>query len=346
QSHTNYSFLSECIYTLISICATQVREERIVWPSNPNFFLRQLAENIGGSTSFHADHPPAQEVVEKLLALAVEPPEMPPAGGLVYSAYTYLFSQGRKGWHSTCALESAAMLLLLLLVCQPGPRDAPHDNIFRACLSRVENTLPGKTDRSQISFQQLFDKLLGSLEAEEHTLLLHILVALNPLFSEYLVARTDPDAMLMPVLKAINSTLAAIQTTTPATTMTTGAAATAAAAVAATTGHQSGNASSHSPAASRKLSGQFTPNLSIVDTPIPPLPSSQRSRDSQFLLLYSWCTVIFYLTQDRTFIQEIRGLEVASPPWLQPRQQRDQPLLLFIISELAITLQKNLLHIK
>ncbi|KAJ1921511.1 hypothetical protein H4219_000548 [Mycoemilia scoparia] len=307
-SYNSYAFICDCIYTVISISVSQVDQERVFQPMNPNFFLYELIENIGPSTSLHADHPPAFEVIERLMVLSTDAPELPSGGGLVYSAYNYFFSQARKSDVGSKYLEQRAISLLLLLICQPGPKNDPSNNPFKTALGSLANKPHDSMTSYQISFQKIFTKFLDNLE-------------------NYLAARTDPDSLIIPLLKAISTSLI-----TTKSTPTNGQGAIQASSPAA------------SPAASRRVSGKQT--FSPVSLELNTISQIANQSGTSFPLLYCWLATILYLFRDETFIKEIQEFTIGPQPWITTRAQKKQPLLLCVITEIIQAFQQNIVSIK
>ncbi len=112
----------------------------------------------------------------------------------------------------------AALLLLLVLVHYPA-QHAHHVNTFKAALQALQDSAAGadaeagRTSSSAssnssspiVSFSALFDYFGAAATSEAATLLLYTLLHGSKSFLEYVLVRSDVEALLVPLLKQLYS---------------------------------------------------------------------------------------------------------------------------------------------
>ncbi|KAJ1957289.1 hypothetical protein EC988_000903, partial [Linderina pennispora] len=195
-SQTAYAFHQELLAMLSDMFASQVYAEGVADASN--MLIDELLMNVGSSTAFNVGRTPAEDIVDALLLYVGDPPPVPTGHSLVSSAYSYFFA--RQYAVQTKSLEQLSLMLLLLLVAQPG-RDA--GNPFLQALERAVDAPEGRSVDCKVSFRRLFEKAVEEIQSIEWAVLVQILVARNEAFRTYVLARTDPDTLIIPLLKRI-----------------------------------------------------------------------------------------------------------------------------------------------
>ncbi|KAJ1832150.1 hypothetical protein LPJ63_003756 [Coemansia sp. RSA 2711] len=153
-----------------------------------------LLSQIGPSTAFNAASTQAADCMHALLLNALL---LPPAQGLVRGAYARLFARAE--------LEPAqiSLHLLLLLAAQAEP------NPFLRALAGVRDA-PADAPRigARVPFARVFGRLVDGLASAEWTALLHVLITCNGSFRTYVLARTDPDVLVVPLLRLVGQATA------------------------------------------------------------------------------------------------------------------------------------------
>ncbi|KAJ1905839.1 hypothetical protein LPJ81_001698 [Coemansia sp. IMI 209127] len=142
-------------------------------------------------------------------------------------------------------------------LAEEAPPDTSPDarNPYVVALERLDDSPkdPLASNKS-ISFRTIFAKVVAELHTIEWTTLLHLLIMRNEAFRTYVLARTDTDTLLIPLLKRVSLatamplTSAAQPTSTASTTATASVAAPQASSAGAGTpslGHSSGFSKKH-----------------------------------------------------------------------------------------------------
>ncbi|KAJ8663343.1 hypothetical protein O0I10_000582 [Lichtheimia ornata] len=204
ENYSAYEFYTEILNTLIVFFSTQLHRSHV---NEGNYFLDLLLDKFGDR---------ADAVVAKLLENFITQ-KPPPAlsSSVVYNAYSYLFSS-RSGSASDVdpmPMNERSLLLLLLLTTQlKTSRDdssaptSPYRTVFANL--RDHNVLATDVDGQDkkfhlISFKDLFSLFCNSLGVEERMLLLYVMLVENDSFRVYVLSRTDPETMYIPMLKII-----------------------------------------------------------------------------------------------------------------------------------------------
>ncbi|KAJ2403196.1 hypothetical protein GGI23_000125 [Coemansia sp. RSA 2559] len=246
-SQSAYLFYLDLLAMLMDLFVPQVYAKTI--DSRCNALTHELLSTVGVSGTFNVSSTLAEEAIRALLQCAVDAPQPPSSGhGLVFSAYSFLFS--RSGTSRSKSLEQHALMLLLLLVSQPPNTSSDAKNPYVVALERLDDSPkdPLASNKS-ISFRTIFAKAVAELHTIEWTTLLHVLIMRNEAFRTYVLARTDTDTLLIPLLKRVSLATAMPLTPAapPASTTATVAALQASSAGAGTPshGHSSGFSKNH-----------------------------------------------------------------------------------------------------
>ncbi|KAI8371481.1 Dymeclin [Radiomyces spectabilis] len=150
-------------------------------------------------------------IVAKLLENATEQ-KSPPAqsSSMVYSAYNYLFASrtGSAGDADSLPVADRSLLLLLLLATQrssngewAGYRHALKGLRDHHVLSSDLENMDQKIHL--ISYKEMFELFCRSLANEERMLLFYLMLIENESFRVYVLSRTDPEIIYIPMLKLI-----------------------------------------------------------------------------------------------------------------------------------------------
>ncbi|KAJ2685304.1 hypothetical protein GGH99_003801, partial [Coemansia sp. RSA 1285] len=221
-SQSAYLFYQDLLAMVLDFFVPQVQVRSADYRGN--VLVHELMTAVGCSAAFNASSSLAEEAVRALLHIAGDAPQPPPSGhGLVFSAYSYLFSRSSSA--QSKGLEQHALLLLLLLVSQPDSSPPEQRNPYMAALEGLDDSPKDPLVSSKsISFSRIFAKIVAEIHSVEWTALLHMLVMRNETFRTYVLARTDADTLLIPLLKRVS--LATAMPLTPSTAAATASAST------------------------------------------------------------------------------------------------------------------------
>ncbi|OAD72299.1 hypothetical protein PHYBLDRAFT_78144 [Phycomyces blakesleeanus NRRL 1555(-)] len=206
-SYSTYEFYTEVLNMLLVLFSTQLHRARL---SEANYFLDLLSEKFSNRSS---------TIVAKLLENFVEQ-RSPPAqtSSVVYSAYNYFFSRSGSGSDADAfPVADRSLLLLLLLGNQakhyiPVSKEGPPiwSSAYRNALSSLRDQNARYSDLENgnikvhlISFKDLFEIFCRSLGVEERMLLFYLILVENESFRVYVLSRTDPETIYIPILKMI-----------------------------------------------------------------------------------------------------------------------------------------------
>ncbi|KAG0175177.1 hypothetical protein DFQ28_011210 [Apophysomyces sp. BC1034] len=211
--NTNYSvyeFYAEVLNTLIVLLSTQLHRTRL---TENNHFLDILMRRFGER---------ADKIAATLLEnFSAQKPPPSQSSSVVYNAYSYFFST--RANYSTDAdaspVADRSLLLLLLLGTQAkqtqdgrDPEEGPlswadeYRNAF-ANLRDHHGTASELDDKNTklhyISFKGLFEIFCRSLAIEERMLLFYLILVENESFRVYVLSRTDPETIYLPILRMV-----------------------------------------------------------------------------------------------------------------------------------------------
>ncbi|CAO3667070.1 unnamed protein product [Umbelopsis vinacea] len=221
DSHANYStheFYLEALNTIIVLLSTQLHQSTTD-RTDYNYFINILMTKFGHQ---------AKAIVFKLLHNFMEQKAPPPSSSnVVYNAYSYFFSAKTSVASSPDAFPVAdrSLLLLLLLSTQfkngsaeDGDRNEEQDLQWASAYRQAIAEIPGDQDpvigsqsektlkdeaTGSISFRQLYSIFAGSLAIEERMLLFYLFLVENESFRVYVLSRSDPETIYIPILKLV-----------------------------------------------------------------------------------------------------------------------------------------------
>ncbi|CAO3685374.1 unnamed protein product [Umbelopsis ramanniana] len=225
DSHANYStheFYLEALNTIIVLLSTQLHQST---PDRTeyNYFINILMTKFGHQ---------AKPIVFKLLHNFMEQKAPPPSSSnVVYNAYNYFFSGKANVASSPDALPVAdrSLLLLLLLSTQfkdgsgeiselqgdaASEQDVQWASAYRQAIAEVsgdqEPVIGSQLEKDvkdessgSISFRRLYSIFAGSLAIEERMLLFYLFLVENESFRVYVLSRSDPETIYIPILKLV-----------------------------------------------------------------------------------------------------------------------------------------------
>ncbi|KAI9502734.1 Dyggve-Melchior-Clausen syndrome protein-domain-containing protein [Coemansia spiralis] len=201
-SPSAYMFYMDLLAMLLDLFVPQIYARAI--DEFNSLLINELMTTVGSSVTFNVANTLAEEAVSALLANAVAPPQIPTAQGLVLSAYSFLFS--RSNAIQTKSLEQHALMLLLMLVSQPDTSSQDDSrNPYMVALERLTDSPKDPLQSSNnVPFRIIFAKMVAEIQASEWSTLLHVLIMRNESFRTYVLARTDTDTLLIPLLKRMS----------------------------------------------------------------------------------------------------------------------------------------------
>ncbi|KAL1923654.1 uncharacterized protein VTP21DRAFT_8634 [Calcarisporiella thermophila] len=198
-NYSTYELYLECLNTLLVLLSTQIHQPSAA-TTNKNYFLNVLLAQFSDI---------ADEVVHRLLVNFIEQKPPPSASsGMVYSAVSYLFS-AKSSSPSASDLHPVAdrSALLLLLLAAQSRIQPDGTSAYRAGISRLQDAhaVSGNEygKNFTISFRDLYHVLCHRLHSEENTLILYLMIAENSTFRVYVLSRTDPETLMLPILKLL-----------------------------------------------------------------------------------------------------------------------------------------------
>lgn len=210
-----YAIHVEAVNTLLVILSAQMFSAR---PASKSLIYRLIMQ---GKCSIHAF------LFVKVLLQNFVKQEVPPyrihgdshgsiiiglASGLwnvLTLGYGRSGSQKDQSSENRAVLASQSLLLLLVLVNHcTSEKDLP--NPYRQALfsfsNSQETTTSSSTDEApafKVDCSKLFSTLCSTLQDDNTTLLLYLLLHRNPNFRTYVLSRTDVDTLVMPILKIL-----------------------------------------------------------------------------------------------------------------------------------------------
>ncbi|TPX30312.1 hypothetical protein SmJEL517_g06103 [Synchytrium microbalum] len=204
---SSYEIYLESLNLLIVMCASQLQH-----PSDQtvadNYFLDVLFERFGYL---------ANDLIAALLLNFVKQPQRPSLlGGVLYSAYSYLFNNDKQNPTAASPIAEKSVLVFLILANQ-YPKH--YGNAFRRAIGEFEDleakpskdieapSSPAKDMAAKVSFRVVYDQICSTIPSEETSLLLYLLMLKNDAFRVYILCRTDVDGLVLPILKHIHDTL-------------------------------------------------------------------------------------------------------------------------------------------
>ncbi|OMJ08124.1 hypothetical protein AYI70_g7000 [Smittium culicis] len=157
-----------------------------------------------------------------------------------YYAYTYLVWGEKQNYdYSIENIKNLASSLLLVLLSQATPSNNTHENFSNFKVNNVDSgtfspdnisnfdhdisnpffiAISSFSDADRdldpygISFSALYKFLINDLSCEKNAFLLSILLSTNTHFREYCLARTDPELLVLSLLKEASSVFNTVST--------------------------------------------------------------------------------------------------------------------------------------
>ncbi|KAI9477241.1 hypothetical protein LPJ78_000407 [Coemansia sp. RSA 989] len=332
RSTVTHGFYQQLVLVLISVMAPQVRGTMA--EAHLSVLAGDLVENIGPSRAFNAASSQAEEIVHALLLNAIDVHSQPAMSqGLMQSAYAFLFTR-HSGAHIR-RFEQNSLLLLLLLVSQP---ETQFSNPYLAALANLRDVPEGAPFvDTRVPFRKLFGRLVRETNAIEWSTLLHILLTRNEAFCTYVLARTDTDTLVEPLLKYVGlaTALPLPASSTSAVAQTKPSPGSKLAAIVPESearAKETTSSSSENSVGARLWQSALLPYALSLDT-VP------------YIHLYLWMDTILVLSSDTQFVEQLQRTLVEFWP-ATPQPMHKQPLSLCIAAEMMRVFQLNIMLLR
>ncbi|KAI8807435.1 Dymeclin [Cladochytrium replicatum] len=205
DSLTQYQFYVEVQNLLIVLFSSQMMYRLEETKDQPPYFL-----NIAQTRLSHFGRATIARLFSNFIS---QQPNPTPPSGVLSSAYSYIFSTKKietAPFTAASLIADKSVLLILILTNQDekastiGFRNA----LCELCDMNVSTEAPDddgilpEEGSLNISFAQLYDLLCENL-VEESALLLYSLMVKNNRFRSYVLSRTDPDSLMIPILRLL-----------------------------------------------------------------------------------------------------------------------------------------------
>ncbi|KAF9431866.1 hypothetical protein BGZ76_011609, partial [Entomortierella beljakovae] len=198
SSSSAYEFYQETLNLIIVMASTQLQQPTSDL-SEKNYFLNIILKNFG--------HIADQLTLRLIWNFTDQRPSPPSTGGLVYNAYSYLFTKtGSSVSSESHPIADRSVLVLLLLHSQAkGNSDW---EAFKNAIQNLRDERDSMADDTKdhsifISFRKIFHIIYQQIHTEEVCLLLHVLLVENTYFRTYVLSRTDPETLYLPILRMV-----------------------------------------------------------------------------------------------------------------------------------------------
>ncbi|KAG0049570.1 hypothetical protein BGZ83_005579 [Gryganskiella cystojenkinii] len=198
SSPSAYEFYEETLNLMVVMASTQLQLPTSE-PSEKNYFLNLVLEKFS--------HVADQLTLRLLWNFTDQRPSPPITGSLVYSAYSYLFAKAGSSPSSEAhPIADRSVLVLLLLVSQA--KLDPSWAIFKKSIRSIRDERGSMADDQKedsifTSFRKIFHIICQQIHCEEVCLLLHVLLVENTYFRTYVLSRTDPETLYLPILRMV-----------------------------------------------------------------------------------------------------------------------------------------------
>ncbi|KAF9205313.1 hypothetical protein BGZ49_004213 [Haplosporangium sp. Z 27] len=168
SSSSAYEFYQETLNLIIVMASTQLQQPTSEI-SEKNYFLNMILQNFG--------------------------------------AYSYLFTKTGSSLASEAhPIADRSVLVLLLLHSQA--KGNPDWEAFKISIQNIRDERGSMADDTKdhsifISFRKIFHVICQQIHCEEVCLLLHVLLVENTYFRTYVLSRTDPETLYLPILRMV-----------------------------------------------------------------------------------------------------------------------------------------------
>ncbi|KAG0314434.1 hypothetical protein BGZ97_009310 [Linnemannia gamsii] len=199
SSPSAYEFYQETLNLFIVMASTQLQLTTSE-TSEKNYFLNIVLDKFSQVAG--------QLTLRLLWNFTDQRPSPPLTGSIVYSAYSYLFAKtGSSPSSEAHPIADRSVLVLLLLHSQSMSN--PKWKAFKTAIQSIRDERGGsmaddqKDDTIFVSFRKVFHIVCQQIHCEEVCLLLHVLLVENTYFRTYVLSRTDPETLYLPILRMV-----------------------------------------------------------------------------------------------------------------------------------------------
>ncbi|KAG0201210.1 hypothetical protein BGX28_005910 [Mortierella sp. GBA30] len=198
SSSSAYEFYEETLNLVIVMASTQLQRPTSE-PNEKNYFLNLVLQNFS--------HLADQLTLRLLWNFTDQRPSPPLTGSIVYSAYSYLFAKAGSSPSSEAHPIADRSVLVLLLLHSQAKSD-PNWEVFKKSIQSVRDERGSMMDDQKentifTSFRKIFHVVCQQIHCEEVCLLLHVLLVENTYFRTYVLSRTDPETLYLPILRMV-----------------------------------------------------------------------------------------------------------------------------------------------
>ncbi|KAF9989899.1 hypothetical protein BGZ75_004469 [Mortierella antarctica] len=198
SSSSAYEFYEEALNLLIVMASTQLQLPTAE-PNERNYFLNLVLQNFS--------HVADQLTLRLLWNFTDQRPSPPLTGSIVYSAYSYLFAKAGSSPSSEAHPIADRSVLVLLLLHSQAKNDSSWE-VFKKSIQNIRDERGSmmddqKEDTIFTSFRKIFHVVCQQIHCEEVCLLLHVLLVENTYFRTYVLSRTDPETLYLPILRMV-----------------------------------------------------------------------------------------------------------------------------------------------
>ncbi|KAF9135452.1 hypothetical protein BG015_003273 [Linnemannia schmuckeri] len=198
SSPSAYEFYQETLNLFIVMASTQLQLTTSE-TSEKNYFLNLVLNKFSQVAG--------QLTLRLLWNFTDQRPSPPLTGSIVYSAYSYLFAKtGSSPSSEAHPIADRSVLVLLLLHSQSMSN--PSWKAFKTAIQNIRDERGSMADDQKddtifVSFRKVFHIVCQHIHCEEVCLLLHVLLVENTYFRTYVLSRTDPETLYLPILRMV-----------------------------------------------------------------------------------------------------------------------------------------------
>lgn len=198
SSPSAYEFYQETLNLFIVMASTQLQLTTSE-TSERNYFLNLVLDKFSQVAG--------QLTLRLLWNFTDQRPSPPLTGSIVYSAYSYLFAKtGSSPSSEAHPIADRSVLVLLLLHSQSMSN--PNWKAFKTAIQSIRDERGSMADDQKddtifVSFRKVFHIVCQQIHCEEVCLLLHVLLVENTYFRTYVLSRTDPETLYLPILRMV-----------------------------------------------------------------------------------------------------------------------------------------------
>ncbi|KAH3760145.1 Dym protein [Pelomyxa schiedti] len=167
-----------------------------------------LLRNYTVLKKYHASSGPATGIVPTIVS-SISSIVLFPVSAYIFISQ-FMYGKEKKMSMADLALELSTLSLhLLLLLAHPSSPDQIVNPVRRTLNSLLDTSSPNieassVPHQAKVDFASVYDVItMDSVMKEETVLLLYFLLQGNPHFQHYVLSRTDPDQLLLPLMQTL-----------------------------------------------------------------------------------------------------------------------------------------------